>query len=194
MSQEMDLMDVIEKLLGLRRWADKAPHQPCFLLAIADLIESGDLLESNQLDIDNPTFVVSFNRYFDAVKHNKDRFKPDRSKPLVALHKREVVHCKFNDEHLAEVEKFVDKVNPSLYQIRKTVIQTTISSDVRKWLLDEVGRQQIRTAIIERYFPDRESKLRTIIERGLLTKLQTANLRHKMSHEVGEYCFCTDLR
>ena len=158
----LDIPDVIDRLLSLRRWADRAPHQPCFLLAIADLAESGRLNKSGQLDIDNPVLVDSFHRYFDAVTDSVDRFKPDRAKPFVALIKRSIIHCEVNEEFRAEIGSYFQNVSPSLGQIRRTITQSTVDQDVLKWLLIDSSRQQIRSAVIQRYFPDHRSQLQEI--------------------------------
>ena len=158
----MDLPDVIDRFLSLNQWGGKAPHQPCFLLAVADLAESGGLSDSRKLDIDHPVLVDSFHRYFDAVTDSEDRFKPDRAKPFVALSKKSILHCEFNEEYRTEVNSYLEKVNPSLSQIRRTITRTRVDENVLKWLLVESGRQEIRSAIVQQYFPDHRSQLQEI--------------------------------
>ena len=159
----MNLADVIRRLRSLRRWGDIAPHQPCFLLAVADLAESGGFNESENLDIDNPVLVDSFHRYFKTVTNSKDRFQPDRGKPFVALVKKSILHCDFNEEFRAEIDSYIEKVSPSLSQIRRTIKQASVDQDVLEWLLLDTGRQQIRNAIVQHYFTDYASQLQEII-------------------------------
>ena len=159
----MDLPDVIDRLLSLRRWGDIAPHQPCFLLAVADLVEAGGLSESENLDIDHPVLIDSFQRYFNAVTDSEDRFQPDRGKPFVALIKKSILNCEVNEEYRAEVDSYFLKVSPSLSQIRRTLSQTRVDEDVLKWLLLDTGRQQIRSGIVQHFFSDHASRLQELI-------------------------------
>ena len=159
----LTLSDVIDRFQSLNIWGGKAPHQPCFLLAVADLAESGGFSDSRVLDIDHPVLVDSFHRYFDAVTDSEDRFKPDRAKPFVALFNQSILQCEFNEEYRMEVDSYLEKVNPSLSQIRRTVTESTVDQGVLKWLLDDSGRQRIRSAIVQRYFPDDRSQLQELI-------------------------------
>lgn len=159
----LDLPELIKQLRSLSVWAGRAPHQPCFLLAIADLAESGGLGESGTLDIDHPVLVDSFHRYFDAVTNSEDRFQPDRGKPFVALINQSILHCEFNEEYRTEVDRYLEKVNPSLRQLRRTITQSSVDQDVLKWLLVDSGRQQIRSEIIQYYFSAHASQLQELI-------------------------------
>ena len=160
----MDLIDCVDRLLDLKRWAGRAPHQPCLLLAIADLAEAGGLSNTNSIDIDNSVLVDSFSRYFGAVKSKDDSFMPDRAKPIVALIKNSILQCEVHEAHQDEVRKYFEKVNPNLSRIRRTLTNISVDPDILKWFLDQKGRHQIRDALIQRYFLKHSTKVWKILD------------------------------
>lgn len=134
------------------------PHKPALLLAILSLADAGRL-QSNRVFYDPELFGV-FRRYFDAVRGSTDQV--NMIDPFWRLRKDGLLRHQARAGFEAIVTAQSDA--PTLALLREMTDGSALADDLFQILQNPVERQQLREAIIARYFAAKRTELEMIVQ------------------------------
>jgi putative restriction endonuclease len=175
----------LERLYNLRRdksGSHERPHKPVLLLAILDLLDRG-VLTANEIPLSSD-LIKTFKRYFDIVRGLND--KPTIENPFYHLSGDGFWHLisKPGDRPIYEVG------NASRGPTLKAMRQLTGRFDDELWnsiLSQPLPRQQLREALIARYFPEHREQLAAIAGSTPLPEIRTPQLAEEPPGRDGAF-------
>lgn len=153
------MTDYINKFSNLRvnTAGGISPHKPCLLLAVVDLAEAGGLTENRILY--RPELIERFNDYFEVVKRERDR--PNIFMPFFHLRSEGFWHLQAMDGREAVLESLSTAVKHS--DITENIRAVELDSELHKNLQDDESRQNLRAALISRWFGDRAENVWSVV-------------------------------
>lgn len=162
----MSLKEYLDKLTQLRTGrvgTHERPHKPALLLAIISMAEAGHLKE-NRVAYDPELFSL-FRKFVDVVKTRDDAV--NMLDPFWRLRTDGLLDHKPEPGLEAAVE--VQAGAPSLHHLQRLCSYSTLPADLHALLQEPAARQQLREAIIHRYFAPKVSELERVIreEQGI---------------------------
>ena len=135
-----------------------APHKPCFLLAVIDLIEAGHFYE-NKVRYE-PRLLEKFDAYFKIIIPEK---RPDRPYyPFVFLASAGFWNLHGQDNLKLDVssnERY-RLANSGHTRVSETVRFASLSDELFSCLKDSKTRDQLREVIIDKWFPEHRHQIR----------------------------------
>jgi putative restriction endonuclease len=157
------MTNYIDQLTGMRMNPNpvsgrKSPHKAVMILAVIDLIASGET-NGNQI-IYGPELLEHFRRYFDVVKTDADSFTPI----LPFFHLRSAPF--WHHRAVPGKEAVCEALNgPGGSKKMAEIIESAFLDDELFAALQQPAlRQEIRDALICRYFPEKHDKLKQLAE------------------------------
>ena len=158
----MTLKDYADKLTHLsvgRVGSHERPHKPVLLLAIASLVESG-CLEGNRIEY-GPELLQLFRRLFEIVRTERD--DPNNMlDPFWRLRKDGLLNHQPRPGFEQVVEAQSSK--PTAHQLSEMCTHSSLPDELYELLQARDDRDQLREAIISRYFASHAADLRQLIE------------------------------
>jgi putative restriction endonuclease len=153
----------LERLYSLRR--DKKgplerPHKPVLLLSIIDLLDRG-LIKSNSVPLSDE-LVAAFRRYFNIVKEAND--KPTVENPFYFLSGDGFWYLVARGSNEPLYREGYASAAPSVRQLREQGVAGHFDEQLWHLLNDRVTREQLREALVVRYFPERARNLAALAE------------------------------
>lgn len=155
----------LELLYHLRRdrtGSYERPHKPVFLLSIMDLLDRG-LLGENAVPL-NDQLIDTFKRYFEVVRRHNDR--PNIQNPFFHLSGDNFWTLIPRPGHMPIYCQGSVSRAPGIRQLQKTVLHGQFDSGLWKLLKFGPSRQQLREALIARYFPEDRERLASLSTTG----------------------------
>lgn len=148
----------VARLYDLRR--DKRgdherPHKPALLLAILDLVESGEVT-SNRVPLSD-ALIDRFKGYFDIVGRGDDR--PTIQNPFFHLCGEGFWDLLPQPGERPLYQRGNVTGAPSVAQLRRRMSHGAFSRDLWERVADAGQRAALRAALITRYFPDQRRQL-----------------------------------
>ena len=135
-----------------------APHKPCFLLAVIDLIETGHFRQ-NEIRYE-PRLLEKFDRYFEIIYPEQ---RPNRSYyPFVFLASEGFWNLHGQDRSKLEIssnERYKLGVSGHT-KVSKTVKFVSLSDELYRCLQESNTRNQLREVIVDKWFPDHRHQIR----------------------------------
>ena len=135
-----------------------APHKPCFLLAVIDLIETG-YIHQNEIRYE-PRLLEKFDQYFKIIWPEK---RPDRPYyPFVHLASAGFwnLHGQNNSKlEISSTERHKLAVSGHT-RVSETVKFVSLSDDLYRCLQISKTRNQLREVIVDRWFPDHRHQIK----------------------------------
>lgn len=150
----------LERLYSLRRDSPgryERPHKPVLLLAIMDLMDRRHIQE-NRVKFDQE-LRATFHRYFDVVKKHNDQ--PTMQNPFYYLSGDGFWHLEGPPgTQTLYVPGNVGRA-PTIGALEQTAGH--FDEDLWRLLINQESRQNLRLAMISRYFPDERQKLLKLV-------------------------------
>jgi putative restriction endonuclease len=161
--------DWLERLYSLRRdkrGSHERPHKPILLLSIIDLLDRG-LIKTNAVPLSDD-LVATFKSYFDTVKEADD--KPSIENPFYFLSGDNFWRVIPRGETEPLYKEGYASSAPSVRELRERGVNGHFDEGLWALLHDPLTRQQIREALIARYFPERRKQLEAMVARQSVQK------------------------
>jgi putative restriction endonuclease len=135
------------------------PHKPVMLLSVLDLAESGQLIH-NRIYL-GPQLLELFRRYFDIVRTDTDQ--PTPINPFFYLRGDEFWH---HQVHPGQEAVYRTMSNPGgMAMLNSVVAYAWLDNDLHAAIIDPVKREQLRQALITRYFAPHQQAIMAVVER-----------------------------
>ena len=134
-----------------------APHKPCFLLAVIDLIEAGHF-HKNEVRYE-PRLLEKFDTYFNIVFPEKRPDKPFY--PFVYLASAGFWNLHGQDNSKLEISSNERNrlATKGHTRVSETVKFASLSDELFSCLQDSKTRDQLREVIIDKWFPDHRHQI-----------------------------------
>jgi len=148
----------LPRLYNLRRdkrGSHERPHKPVLLLSILDLLDKGRL-KRNEVPL-NDDLIKTFRRYFDAVRQHDD--KPTIENPYYFLSGDGFWTLK--KDGAGELYQVGNATSPPSMKILRAAAGH-FDPDLWRLIQDPISRNQLREALITRYFPEHRQQLAAI--------------------------------
>ncbi len=146
-------LDQLTALRMNRQNGHVSPHKAIMMLAVIDLIASGDA-EDNRI-VYGPELLEHFRRYFDVVKTDADSFTPIL--PFFHLRSSPFWHHRPVSGQEAVCAALSDPGGPR--KLQSVVEYAFLDDELFAALQQSSVRQEIREALICRYFPSKHNEL-----------------------------------
>ena len=155
-------MEVFEKQFrNLKTSGGTSPHKPCFLLAVIDAIEAGDVVD-NEIRYE-PQLLERFERYFKVVQRLPKNFRPYY--PFVYLDSSEFWNLhQVNGEVLNFSGNERDQLaKRGVRRVLEVIRFASLDEALYSSLLNPRERDRYRNALVSEYFPESRDKLEKAI-------------------------------
>lgn len=148
----MTLEDAVILLYSLKRdrsSGHEKPHKPVLLLAIMDLIETGEIVDNRIQPGDRLREL--FRSYFEVVKQGNDQCSPEN--PFYFLSGESFWQLVMAEGETHIYDGVAHKSAPSWRQLQARVSHAEIDPGLFAHMANPVDREILRGAIYRRYFP-----------------------------------------
>lgn len=152
------MSDYFSRLYALNRDSSgghERPHKPTLLLATLDLVASGDI-RGNEIPLTD-ALIARFREYFAIVAKGNDQ--PNIHLPYFHLCGDGFWHLQPNPGRGPVYVAGEVSAPKSVAQLRREAAFATLDPELWQLLADPTTREEIRDALIARYFPDKAKKL-----------------------------------
>lgn len=150
--------DYFSRLYALKRDSSgghERPHKPALLLATLDLVDSGAIHE-NQIPL-TEGLIARFREYFALVAKGNDQ--PNIHLPYFHLCGDGFWHLQPSPGRGPVYVAGEVSAPKSVAQLRREAAFATLDPDLWQLMADPASREEIREALIARYFPDKAREL-----------------------------------
>lgn len=151
-------MDQLAAMRMNRQNGHVSPHKAIMMLAVVDLIASGDA-EGNRIEY-GPELLEHFRRYFDVVKTDADSCSP--LNPFWHLKTEPFWHHIIREGKQPVYEAMARPRGPNV--MGDIVDAAFLDEDLFAGLQNSAVRREIREALICRYFPEKHDELTRLAE------------------------------
>ncbi len=153
-----DLQDYLRMFDGLivnKSYGVVAPHKPCLLLAVIDLVESGAITDGCVRY--TPALTEIFGKYFAIVAKPKQHDRPWVPFNHLTGSFWKIIVKKGREADFARIRE------PSLRQTEQYIEYAEIDFELFKYMQSFQGREAMRERLIAKWFPDHRRKLKEIV-------------------------------
>ena len=142
----------------------RAPHQPCLLLAVIEMIEHG-LINENRICYE-PRLLEHFDRYYDIVAMEDPKTKRRPYYPFVYLGAQDFweLHLFFGISPLDTAQARDKLCRGGPRKVKEAVDFVSLDAQLYKMLRnDPAARQRLRNALIDKWLAEHGEELRATI-------------------------------